>query len=261
MAIDPQTGLELQEFTSPGDYQYTTIKELVNFFIASQGRDSYVANEERYIILGWLRSGLQEFNFDILRRIKSVELDMFAFGKIIVPADFVGLVRLSWVDGNGQAHVIIEDERNSIAKSYLQDYEYEILLDNDGIPLEGTPPKSQDLDRIPICTSCKPSDLLSSGDYIVDKELGEISFTKTPKSETFLLEYFGDGLEGEDQRVHKFAEEALYDYTYYKLIVKNRHVPANEKERARREFYNSKRKAEARLKPIRWNDIRQLLSR
>lgn len=261
MAIDPNTeivaeGSELKQ----GEYQYIKLGELINDFIGSQGRDSYVSIEDRSRILYWFRRGLQNFTFDVLREIKAIEIDMFATGKILLPMDFVGLVRLSWVDQDGQAHVMIEDERVAIAKSYLQDHEYEILLDHDGEPLEGEPEASRDLDKVKICTACKPSDILSSGEYILDKQQGAIVFTKVPKSETFLIEYFSDGLEDEEnQRVHIFAEEALYNYVYWKLIERSRNVPMNEKLRARADFYNEKRKAEARLKPIRWADIRELL--
>lgn len=248
--------------TSVGMYQYTTLKELVNDFIISQGRSSFVATEDRYRILYWFRKGLQDFNFDVLKRIKAIEIDMFASGKIILPEDFVGLVRLSYVDSNGEAHIMIEDERSAVAKVYLQDNEYEILLDNNDKPLEGFPPESMDMStKIKVCHTCKPSDLLSSGDYILDKEQGIIMFTQIPKSETFLIEYLSDGLEEENQRVHKFAEEALYNFVYWKLIERNRDIPQNEKQRARFEFYASKRNAKIRLNPIRWNTILQILKK
>lgn len=253
--------IDIASIPKPGDYQFITIKELVNDFMLTQGRDSYVSTEDRFMVLHWFRRGLQDFNFDILKRIKSIELDMFAAGKIVLPVDFVGLVRLSFVDENGQAHIMIEDERNSIAKSYLQDHEYEILLDNNGEGLEAESESSRNFEKVKVCVGCRPSDLLSSGDYVLDKEQGVIVFTKVPKSETFLMEYFSDGLEVENQRVHKLAEQALYDFVYWKLIERNRNVPANEKYRARAEFYNTKRLAHARLNPLRWNDIQKLLSR
>lgn len=262
MALDPDFPTDITPLSQgEQNYQFTTISDMVSFFIATQGKDSHVTTEDRFRVLAWMRKGLQEFNFDILKRIKSIEIDMFPSGKIVLPPDFVGLVRLSYVDEEGLAHVMIEDSRNSIAKSYLQDHEYEILLDHDGESLEGTPPLSMDLDKIKVCAGCKPADLLEYGDFILDKEQGVIMFSRIPKSETFLIEYFSDGLEDDNERVHKMAEQALYDFTYWKLIERNRNVPANEKHRARLEFYNSKRIAHARLNPLRWEDIRQMLSR
>jgi hypothetical protein len=44
-----------------------------------------------------------------------------------------------------------------------------------------------------------------------------------------------------------YAEEALRCYIYYKLVERKTTVPANEKNRARSEYYNERRKANARL--------------
>ena len=47
--------------------------------------------------------------------------------------------------------------------------------------------------------------------------------------------------------MHVYAEEALRSYIYYKLIERKASVPAGEKARARSEYYNERRKANARL--------------
>ena len=45
-----------------------------------------------------------------------------------------------------------------------------------------------------------------------------------------------------------YAEEALMSYMYYKIIERKSSIPANEKARARTEYYNERRKANARMK-------------
>tara|TARA_Y100001937_G_scaffold24181_1_gene34764 strand:+ start:1740 stop:2951 length:1212 start_codon:yes stop_codon:yes gene_type:complete len=55
------------------------------------------------------------------------------------------------------------------------------------------------------------------------------------------------GVIGEGPRVHKFCEEALRCYIYYKYIQRKRGVPANEKQMAKRAYYNEKRLARARM--------------
>ena len=53
---------------------------------------------------------------------------------------------------------------------------------------------------------------------------------------------------GERQpRVHKFCEEALRSYIYYKYIQRKRGIPANEKQAAKRAYFNEKRLARARM--------------
>ena len=52
---------------------------------------------------------------------------------------------------------------------------------------------------------------------------------------------------GNKPRIHKFCEEALRSYMYYKYIQRKRGVPANEKQMAKRSYFNEKRLARARM--------------
>jgi len=61
------------------------------------------------------------------------------------------------------------------------------------------------------------------------------------------MEYIADEARSTDPEVHVYAEEALRSYIYYKLVERKASVPANEKSRARAEYYNERRKANARL--------------
>ena len=74
------------------------------------------------------------------------------------------------------------------------------------------------------------------------------------------MEYISDGLSTDcgstnEVRVNKMAESALMDYIYYELVKANVNVPANEKARARHEFYQSKKRAKRRINTIRKSDI------
>jgi hypothetical protein len=62
-----------------------------------------------------------------------------------------------------------------------------------------------------------------------------------------VLEYIADEARSTNPLVHVYAEEALRCYIYYKLCERKSTVPANEKVRARAEYYNERRKAKARL--------------
>jgi len=61
------------------------------------------------------------------------------------------------------------------------------------------------------------------------------------------IELIQKGVIGSGPRVHKFCEEALRCYMYYKYIQRKRGVPANEKQMAKRAYYNEKRLARARM--------------
>ena len=62
-----------------------------------------------------------------------------------------------------------------------------------------------------------------------------------------VVEYIADEARSANPDVHVYAEEALRSYVYYKIIERKSSVPANEKSRARAEYYNERRKANARL--------------
>ena len=71
--------------------------------------------------------------------------------------------------------------------------------------------------------------------------------SQTTNPLTIPIELIQLGVVGDSPRVHKFCEEALRCYMYYKYIQKKRGVPANEKQMAKRAFYNEKRLARARM--------------
>jgi len=64
---------------------------------------------------------------------------------------------------------------------------------------------------------------------------------------TKAIQLLQSGASNTQPRVHKFCEEALRSYIYYKYIQRKRGVPANEKQMAKRAYYNEKRLARARM--------------
>jgi len=63
-----------------------------------------------------------------------------------------------------------------------------------------------------------------------------------------VIEYVADEGRSKNPSVHVYLEEALMAYMYYKIVERKASVPANEKARARQEYYNERRKANARIK-------------
>jgi len=61
------------------------------------------------------------------------------------------------------------------------------------------------------------------------------------------IEVLQVGGDSRKPRVHKFCEEALRCYIYYKYVQRRRGIPANEKQMAKRAYYNEKRLARARM--------------
>ena len=270
-----------------GEYQYTTIKDIVNNFMYSQDNDSYVANVDRNRVVYHAKRNVQELYYDVVNEIISIELELSPRLTIPLPHDFINYVRISWVDECGKLHPLAIDLTSNLSQAYLQDNEYNLLFDGEGDILEGTHRGSaSDCDStrggrlfnefesyvFPYFEgytnnrraqfNVDRSKLFKNGSYRIDKDRGIIQFSSDVSGRVIVLEYLSDGLFQRDDgaiRIHKFAEECMYAYVYWMLISNNRNVPANEKERARREFYNQRRIAKRRIQPIRYEELRQVM--
>ena len=90
-----------------GDYQYLPIFELVNnFMIGYVGNDKLISKVKRSDVLFYAKRGLQEFSYDTLRSVKSMELTIPPSLSIIIPQDYVNYVGIAWIDGSGIKHPI-----------------------------------------------------------------------------------------------------------------------------------------------------------
>ncbi len=265
-----------------GEYQYVTLENVINNFLASRDSDSYVSNASRHRVLHQARRGMRELYYDVVREIRAIELELSPRLNIELPPDYVNYVRISWVGQDGLLRSMAVDNKMSIAQEYLQDHEYYILFDGEGCPLEGSkglnePDITSGLDinkelehtSYNFCSKFQPnknaSRIYNNGRYRIDKHKGVIQFGSDSVDKFIVLEYISDGLytgcEGRPEpeiRIHKFAETPLIDWIYWKLIEQRRNVPMNEKTRARREYYNSKRIAKRRINTIRADELLQV---
>lgn len=270
--------------SSWGNYQYVTLDEIINNYMMSRDSDDFTSTVPRYKVLYQAKRGLRELYYDVVREIRAIELDLSPTLNVTVPPDFVNFVRISWIDENGQLHPMAVDSRMSMAQVYLQDHEYNLLFDADGCVLQddgsavgsgGTVDTSNDTGNTGSCSSysiCggqfQPNknfaNSFPNGRVNLDKASGVLQFGSDVQGRSIVIEYISDGLftgcEGRPEaeiRIHKFAESALLDFIYYQLIKNRRNVPANEKFRARKEFYNSRRVAKRRINTLRYSDILQ----
>jgi hypothetical protein len=86
------------------------------------------------------------------------------------------------------------------------------------------------------------------GEFRVNLDQNRLEMKSNSSISEVVIEYVADEARSVNPRVHVYAEEALRSYIYYKLIERKAAVPANEKARARQEYYNERRKANARMK-------------
>ena len=85
------------------------------------------------------------------------------------------------------------------------------------------------------------------GQYRINDDQNRIELSGVQATD-LVIEYVADEARSINPTVHIEAEEALRSYIYYKLVERKSSVPMGEKARARQEYYNERRKANARIK-------------
>lgn len=267
-----------------GNYQYVTLPQIIDDYMMSREQDDYTSTVPRYKVLYQAMRGFRNFYYDVVQEIRAIELEISPSLMITLPPDFVNYVRISWVGANGQLKPMAIDKRMNIAEEYLQDHVYELLFDLDGCVLKGDGEDKQvdgiDADTDIGSLSCyqfsnygnsayQPnrdmSKYYANGKFNIDKTNGYIKFGSEIEGKFVVLEYISDGLftgcEGRPEaeiRIHKFAEDAIHNYIYYELIKRRKHVPYNEKQRAKKEYWNSRRLAKMRINTLRKDELLQL---
>lgn len=272
-----------------GKYQFITMEEIINDFMMARDQDDYTITVPRHKILYHARQAFKEFHYDVLQEVRVQALDLNPDTlNVPLPPDYVNYVRVSFVDENGILQPMSVNEKLNIASEYLQDHRYEIMYDDNGCPLQDsssyinviknnqvTRNKSLDSGNYNYYifnSSYEPNRNMSNtfinGSYKIDKSRGIIQFDSSVGGEKIVLEYISDGLftgclglPEKELRVHKFAEMAVRDDIYYRLIKNRRNVPANEKARARKEYYNSRRLAKLRIGTLRYSELIQSFKR
>lgn len=255
-----------------GNYQYITLEDVIIDLKASSVTNKFLQFTSRTDLVRYGKLAIKEFNLDVAKEIKAIELEIGSTLNLVLPTDFLSYVRISYIDENNELRPISQNNNLIIGKSYLQDNNEQILFDSDGNILTSdiTDSLSNGLNTgsgITYGYQFSPNVDLSKSNpnkFRLDRDKGLIQFNSTVEGKNIVLEYISDGLNDEfgnlDEtsiKVNKILEEALIDAIYYKSIKLNSEAPQYEKNRARKEYFNSKRLAKRRINTLRKNEIVQ----
>ncbi len=90
-----------------GGYAYITLNDIINnFMVAYVGQGKLIADVKRTDVIFHAKRGLQEFSYDTLKSVKSMEWNIPHSLSVPIPQDYVNYVRCSWVDRAGVKHII-----------------------------------------------------------------------------------------------------------------------------------------------------------
>ena len=144
-------------------------------------------------------------------------------------------------------HIVGGEGSSSIAQKFTD-------VINEGYPLQRIPPINS---GIKASNDGNVVTLIYSDSSSVPLDVGHSTFSTnhdgnsglgtTYKALSGPMELVQLGVAGSRPMVHKFCEEALRCYIYYKYVQRKRGIPANEKQMAKRAFFNEKRLARARM--------------
>ena len=126
--IDNYNGTEV-----PGYYQRTSLDEIINNFIVGYtGDDKVLPSVPRHEVAFWAQRTVQEFSYDILHSENSIEIELGPAKTMLLPPDYVNLVRITKNDENGNTVTLKAAASTKVAKSALQDNNYDYVYDQDG---------------------------------------------------------------------------------------------------------------------------------
>lgn len=272
-----------------GSYQYTSIKDIVdNFMIAYVGDGKLIDHVAKSDVVFHAKRGLQEFSYDVLKTVKSQEIELGPSLAMSMPQDYVNYVKVSYIDNSGVKRIIYPTTLTiNPSQPLLQDDNYNYVFDIDGSAVETTSVTedrwtSFDTKNITGDIGPEDSDYRSTKDYVradfgqryglnpettqvngfftINERKGTFNFSSDLSGKVIVLEYISDGLGTDaEMKVNKLAEEALYKHISYNVLAAKRNIPEYVVQRQKKERRAALRNAKLRLSNMKLEQIAQVM--
>ena len=243
-----------------------SVDQIINDFMLSVDGDDYANNASSMLIRNYALRGIREMGFDIMKRIKSLKLEVNTDNDTVqLPDDFVDYTKIGVIGGDGLIYVFGENKNQNMAMQYVTDAAGNPIDSNsDGVYdredakfLSETRASMSDYESYTFRNFLYEGNIGRaygiggghySGEFRINYEQNRIELYSTTGYNEIVIEYIADEARSENPSIHVYAENALRSYIYYKLVERKSNVPMAEKGRARSEYYNERRLANARIK-------------
>ena len=254
--------------TSSEAMNFVSLRQVIDDFIITMDSDDYISNASDVAIRNIALRGIREFGFDVSSRVRSLKRTIASNNTIILPEDYVDLIKIGVVGSDGVLRVLGENKNINYSRTIGSG-----TNDSNTGPLNIS--SNLITDRVDSKTATAGSDVGDqdydyfifenymfqggigrlyglgggklAGEYRINLDQNRIEIDTSNSSTEVVIEYIADEARSTNPVIHVYAEEALRSYMYYKLCERKSTVPANEKARARSEYYNERRKAKARM--------------
>lgn len=252
------------------------LSQIIKDFIITLDGDDYASNASDSAIRNFALRGIREIGFDLGKKIKSLKLSINTTNDTVaLPDDFVDLIKVGIVDSDGIIRVFGNNkninysrrmettaDQNPLIREQFEAGPMDISANSIGDRIDdktatnNTTSNDSDLNQYIFENYVYQGGLgrlygagggSLAGEYRLNLDQNRIEVETNSSYSEVVIEYIADEARSSDPEVHVYAEEALRAYIYYKIIERKSSVPANEKARARAEYYNERRKANARL--------------
>lgn len=203
--------------------------------------------------------GLEYLGLDFFYRVKSVKLPINANFTVTLPADFLNWCKVGILNDNG-AIVTLKENNNMTTYADLLPDRIEKTNDADSLWLQGGQGIWNNLwtggyGYTPVFGV--PSGEPFVGEFKVDIDNGVIILNQNFQRDYLMLEYVSSPIEGQDYYLPVQFREALIAWLWWKdkksISVKRGMVGISRD--LERDFYNQRRQAAARWKPVRLQQI------
>lgn len=249
---------------------FVSLRQIIDDFIITMDGDDYVSNASDVAIRNIALRGIREFGFDVSSRVRSMKRTIESNNTITLPEDYVDLVKIGVVDSDGIIRVLGQNKNINYSRKILGsgqesmssqgplNIDSNLILDREDAKgaTAGNSADGGDLDYYIFENYMFQGGMgrvygtgggHTVGEYRINLDQNRIEIDTQSDITEVVLEYVADEARSTNPVIHVYAEEALRSYIYYKLCERKSTVPANEKARARREYYNDRRLAKSRL--------------
>lgn len=246
------------------------ISQVIDDFIITQTDDDYVSGASDAAIRNFALRGVREMGFDILKRVRSIKRTINKTnGTIPLPDDFVDLIKVGLVGSDGMVYVFSENKNINMSQKYSSDST--VISAEDAETLTTREDDKTSTGGVSSVAGDPVDDGFDSyvfrnflygnyegglygfggghhsGEYRINYDQNRLEVDTSVAADEVVIEYIADEARSENPTIHVYAEEALRQYIYYKLVERKASVPAPEKARARAEYFNELRRANSRL--------------
>tara|TARA_R110000787_G_scaffold163290_1_gene276508 strand:+ start:777 stop:1682 length:906 start_codon:yes stop_codon:yes gene_type:complete len=274
-----------------GSYQFLNLTEAINSFRATYVGKGKICEDvlDQDITFHALRA-MQELSFDTLKSVKDWEVTVPPQLVLVMPADYVNYVKLSWSDSSGIEHVLYPTSKSSNPLDITEGVEswggFTIAGATDDLASDeesetaanfksATPIQDQDSyddqaynGALGQRFGIDPQNAQVNGSFFIDESVGKFHFSSNLNGKTLILRYISDGLVTnrdnnalvlDDILLHKFAEEAFYKHVLYGLLLGRKDTQPHLLAMIKKERFAETRKAKIRLSNIKIEELTQIL--